>query len=439
MPNTAHILETSVLILVAFLVGCVVGYFARRLIQRSRVSQPATTATTAEAPVSGPPLVTAPAIAPLPGTRRRSAAERLAAAAGRSPIDEPPTSTSTVPEPAIAPSAPLPDAAAAAPTAESVIIRPPPAPPATEVSPGPVVADGAQPESAAAAPEPVIILPPPSAPAVEIPPASTPADELPVDTAASVATAQPQAEPAVAGAAALHLENPRSPEPMQPSTAPASEPVAAPVTRTALEDPEAAAMRAIEGNWTPRRRAPQNPVPHPDQTPAPREVDDAMQTARSAVAAAAAAAAAAIAEAQERPQRLPSDEGLSFEQRSEAMAKSFLEGDDAMSTDPAVGLSFEPEHPVEHQSFGRPQALPEPREGSPDNLKQIKGITPALEASLHGLGIFHFDQIAAWDQKAIVWVEQHLSLHGRIGRDKWLEQAREFGTGRGQTLRPVRR
>jgi predicted flap endonuclease-1-like 5' DNA nuclease len=295
--------------------------------------------------------------------------------------------------------------------------------------------------AAVAAPvESVIILPAPATPpAPEISPASILADELQVDVAASVVPAQPQAEPVVADVAASHLDSSPPPEPILPTSAPAPEPVVAPITRTALEDPEAAAMRAIEGNWTPRRRAAQNPVPHPDQTPVVREVDDAMQTARSAVAAASAAAAAAIAEAQERPRRPASAEGLNFEQRSEAMAKSFLEGGDALPADPAAGLSFEPEHPLEHQSFGRPQALPEPREGSPDNLKQIKGITPALEASLHGLGIFHFDQIAAWDQKAVVWIEQHLSLHGRIGRDKWLEQARELGIGRGQTLRPVRR
>jgi NADH-quinone oxidoreductase subunit E len=176
-----------------------------------------------------------------------------------------------------------------------------------------------------------------------------------------------------------------------------------------------------------------------------------METARSAVAAAAAAAAAAIAEAQERPSR-PATEGLRFEQRSEQMAKSFLADeatspeeskpstadDDALPADPSSGLDFEPRHPAPH-GFGRPEALPEPRDGGPDNLKQIKGVTPALEASLHGLGIFHFDQIAAWDQKAVVWVDNHLSLRGRIRSEKWIEKARELSDGKGRTPRPVRR
>ncbi|HVL57803.1 MAG TPA: hypothetical protein VM491_14985, partial [Burkholderiaceae bacterium] len=200
--------------------------------------------------------------------------------------------------------------------------------------------------------------------------------------------------------------------------------------------------------------------PHPEQAGAAvTDVDEAMETARSAVAAAAAAAAAAIAEAQERPRR-PATEGLRFEQRSEQMARSFLADtaapaesdpsttavdagngaadDDALPADPSSGLDFEPRHPA-HHGFGRPEALPEPRDGGPDNLKQIKGVTPALEASLHGLGIFHFDQIAAWDQKAVVWVDNHLSLRGRIRSEKWIEKARELSDGKGRTPRPVRR
>src|SRR5688500_6153521 len=87
MPNTALILETALLILAAFLVGCVVGALARRVTQPRREPE-VKAAVEATAAPSGPPLVTAPTIAPLPGTRRRSPAERLAAAAGRD-ADEP--------------------------------------------------------------------------------------------------------------------------------------------------------------------------------------------------------------------------------------------------------------------------------------------------------------------------------------------------------------
>jgi predicted flap endonuclease-1-like 5' DNA nuclease len=229
-----------------------------------------------------------------------------------------------------------------------------------------------------------------------------------------------------------------APEPAAAPVPPEPRPV--PVTRTALEDAEAAAMRAIEGSWTPSRRSGQSPVPHPEEIGLPGQADDAVETARSAVAAAAAAAAAAIAEVQERPQGEAGEVGeLRFEPRTPAPAPTtFLEDADAPAAD-AAATGVETANGAVHRGFGRPEALPAPREGNPDDLKQIKGITPSLEASLHGLGIFHFDQIAAWDQKAVVWIEQHLSMHGRIGRERWREQASDLGSGRGHKLRPVRR
>ena len=75
---------------------------------------------------------------------------------------------------------------------------------------------------------------------------------------------------------------------------------------------------------------------------------------------------------------------------------------------------------------GRPQGLDAPREGGADNLKKIKGVGPKIENKLHELGIYHFDQIAAWDQAAIDWVDSYLSFKGRIERDGWIEQAKSF-------------
>ena len=34
--------------------------------------------------------------------------------------------------------------------------------------------------------------------------------------------------------------------------------------------------------------------------------------------------------------------------------------------------------------------------GGADDLKKIKGVGPKLEAMLHGMGFYHFDQIANW-------------------------------------------
>ena len=70
--------------------------------------------------------------------------------------------------------------------------------------------------------------------------------------------------------------------------------------------------------------------------------------------------------------------------------------------------------------------LAAPRPGGADNLKQIKGIGPKIEASLHGLGIYHLDQIAGWNKANADWVDAKLTFKGRIRRERWVEQAAEL-------------
>ena len=74
-------------------------------------------------------------------------------------------------------------------------------------------------------------------------------------------------------------------------------------------------------------------------------------------------------------------------------------------------------------AIGRPPGLVLPRNDAPDDLQQIKGIGPRLAASLNALGIFHFDQIAGWNEMNLAWIEAQPHLSGRASRDKWIEQA----------------
>ena len=68
--------------------------------------------------------------------------------------------------------------------------------------------------------------------------------------------------------------------------------------------------------------------------------------------------------------------------------------------------------------------------GKADDLLQVKGIGPKLNALLISLGITRFDQIAAWGTKEIDVVDGHLgAFKGRIGRDEWVEQAGYLATG----------
>lgn len=62
-----------------------------------------------------------------------------------------------------------------------------------------------------------------------------------------------------------------------------------------------------------------------------------------------------------------------------------------------------------------------------DNLKQIKGVGPAIEKTLNEMGIFRFQQIADMSEYDIDRVAQRLKgFHSRIYRENWIGQAREL-------------
>lgn len=68
--------------------------------------------------------------------------------------------------------------------------------------------------------------------------------------------------------------------------------------------------------------------------------------------------------------------------------------------------------------------------GSPDDLRQIKGIGPKLNDLLQSLGVRRFDQIASWGADEIARVDTHLgAFSGRIERDNWVEQAKLLARG----------
>ncbi len=78
----------------------------------------------------------------------------------------------------------------------------------------------------------------------------------------------------------------------------------------------------------------------------------------------------------------------------------------------------------------KPKALKAARAGKADDLKLILGIGPKLEEMCHKLGFFHFDQIAAWAEDEIAWVDENLEgFKGRVTRDKWVVQAKILAAG----------
>ena len=79
---------------------------------------------------------------------------------------------------------------------------------------------------------------------------------------------------------------------------------------------------------------------------------------------------------------------------------------------------------------GTPPLLAKPRGSAGDDLKLIWGVAEKLEARMNEMGIWHFDQIAAWTPKHIEWFEAAMpGFKGRIERDKWLEQCAKLASG----------
>jgi NADH-quinone oxidoreductase subunit E len=86
--------------------------------------------------------------------------------------------------------------------------------------------------------------------------------------------------------------------------------------------------------------------------------------------------------------------------------------------------------PVAAAAGGKPAGLDGPREGGADDLKKIKGVGPKLEKLLNSMGYWHFDQIAAWGESDVAWVDENLEgFKGRVSRDNWVSQASTLASG----------
>ncbi len=145
------------------------------------------------------------------------------------------------------------------------------------------------------------------------------------------------------------------------------------------------------------------PAPKPDATPAP-------EPAAAPVAAATPAEPVAAAPA---PKKATAPKKAAAPKKKPAAKK-------ASAATPAPAARAE----------GTPEFLSEAREGGPDDLKQIKGVGPKLEQTLHGMGIYHFDQIANWGPQEQAWMDDNLAgFKGRATRDDWVSQAKTLSAG----------
>lgn len=100
------------------------------------------------------------------------------------------------------------------------------------------------------------------------------------------------------------------------------------------------------------------------------------------------------------------------------------EATDAAAADTSLDAEADDAGEAAAEAAGsKPDTLDEPRRGSPDDLTRVKGVGPKLEGILHEIGVFHFDQIAAWGPDEVAYMDARLSFHGRIEREEWVAQA----------------
>lgn len=103
------------------------------------------------------------------------------------------------------------------------------------------------------------------------------------------------------------------------------------------------------------------------------------------------------------------------------------------SKTPAAKPKAKAEAPVATDAGEKPAMMKAPKGGKGDNLKQIKGIGPALEKLLNEMGVWHYGQIAKWTDTEVAWVDDNLlKFKGRVSRDNWVQQAKTLAEG-GQT------
>ncbi len=151
----------------------------------------------------------------------------------------------------------------------------------------------------------------------------------------------------------------------------------------------------------------------------------------TAVEAAPAAPIAATMPEPARAKEKPPEENAADapgKRAAEAMSPIKHAGKETMAPEAPATPATAGAGPVSDEH--KPQLLTAPTGGRADDLKLIWGVGPKLEEMLHGLGVFHFAQMAAWTDMNLAWVDQNLGgFKGRAVRDKWIEQARKLAGG----------
>ncbi|SFG05081.1 LSU ribosomal protein L21P [Palleronia marisminoris] len=66
--------------------------------------------------------------------------------------------------------------------------------------------------------------------------------------------------------------------------------------------------------------------------------------------------------------------------------------------------------------------LTEPRGGEADKLTELNGVGPAMQTKMNDAGVYHFDQIAAWNEAEIEYMADQLGAGGKLAG--WVDEAK---------------
>ena len=84
---------------------------------------------------------------------------------------------------------------------------------------------------------------------------------------------------------------------------------------------------------------------------------------------------------------------------------------------------------VETPKKAKAAVKPAESKSEADDLTRISGIGPVIVGKLEALGITTFQQIADFTADDIARIDEELNFKGRIERDDWVKQAKEFLQG----------
>jgi NADH-quinone oxidoreductase subunit E len=153
------------------------------------------------------------------------------------------------------------------------------------------------------------------------------------------------------------------------------------------------------------------------------EREAAKKAAEAAEVAKAAAAAIAAAAPAQTPAVAPAPAAVPAPVPAPVVAAKASKSPRAASPTAPVQVASPPDNDA-------PKLLAKARSGKGDDLKLIWGVGPKLAKLLNTLGVWHFDQIAAWTPKELAWIDSKMEgFKGRAVRDAWIEQSQKLATG----------